>query len=156
MSRKGGAVGVLIVTHGGLARELVEAARVILGDHEGRRLRALSIGWDDAMDDARELVRESLAALDAGAGVLVLTDMFGGTPTNLCLSFLAEERVELVTGVNLPMVVKSLSLVRECDEGASLRSLADRIAARGGESVIVASSTLEPTGDGEGDEAQEA
>ena len=134
-------IGVLVVTHGRLAEELVEAARVIIGkaDH----LRALSIGWNDDVDAAREHVRRAIAECNRGHGVLLLTDMFGGTPTNLSLSFLSGE-VEIVTGVNLPMLVKTANLGGEMKEGMSLRQLADRVAQKGRDSVIVASSMLEP------------
>ena len=134
-------IGVLVVTHGRLAAELVEAAKVIVGG--AGHLQALSIGWNDDVDAARDHVRQAIAAADGGKGVLVLTDMFGGTPTNLALSFLTGN-VEIVTGVNLPMVVKTANLDGEIKEGMSLRQLADRVAQKGRESVIVASSMLEP------------
>ncbi len=134
-------VGVIVVTHGRLAEELVAAARIIVGraDH----LRALSIGWNDDVDAARELVRATMRECDPGGGVLLLTDMFGGTPTNLSLSFLSPESVEIVTGVNLPMVVKCANLTREIAGGLSLRALAERVAEKGRGSVIVAGDVLE-------------
>jgi PTS system mannose-specific IIA component len=135
-------VGVLVVTHGRLAEELVAATRVIVG--EAPHLRALSIGWDDDVDAAREQVKRAIAEVDRGGGVLVLTDMFGGTPSNLCLSFLCKDKVEIISGVSLPMVVKTANLAGELAEGMSLRQLAERVARRGEESVIVASATLEP------------
>ena len=138
-------VGVIVVTHGRLAEELVAAARVIVGraDH----LRALSIGWNDDVDAARELVRQTLAGCDEGGGVLLLTDMFGGTPTNLSLSFLSPETAEIVTGVNLPMVVKCANLERELAAGLSLRQIAEKVAEKGRGSVIVAGDVLEPEDD---------
>lgn len=136
-------VGVLVVTHGQLAAELVEAARTIVATPLPH-FRALSVGWNDEMDQARELVRRAIAECDRGRGVLVLTDMFGGTPTNLCLSCLAPDRVEIVTGVNLPMVVKTANLQRDLAAGRTLRQLADRIAAKGRDSVKVAGAMLEP------------
>jgi PTS system mannose-specific IIA component len=135
------AIGVLVVTHGKLAEELVAAAGVIVGRSEN--LRALSIGWNDDVDKARETVRQAIEHENRGRGVLVLTDMFGGTPTNLSLSFLAADSVEIVTGVNLPMVVKTASLSREI-QALPLRQVAERIAAKGRESVIVAGDMLEP------------
>ena len=140
-----GIIGVLVVTHGKLAEELVTAARVIVGgaDH----LTALSIGWNDDMDAARETVKHAIARENRGRGVLVLTDMFGGTPTNLCLSFLAPDAVEIVTGVNLPMVVKTASLGREL-ASMPLRKVAERVAGKGRESVIVAGDMLEPPASG--------
>ena len=135
-------IGVLVVTHGRLAEELVAAARVIVG--EAPHLRALSIGWNDDVDGARELVRRTISEADRGRGVLVLTDMFGGTPTNLSLSFLAPDAVEIITGVNLPMVVKTANLSRELAANLTLRELADRVAAKGRDSVKVAADMLEP------------
>lgn len=135
------AIGVLVVTHGKLAEELVTAARVIVGQAD--HLHALSIGWNDDVDAARETVRQAIAREDKGRGVLVLTDMFGGTPTNLSLSFLRADSVEIITGVNLPMVVKTACLGRELLT-LPLRQVAERVAAKGRESVIVAGDMLEP------------
>ena len=137
-------IGVLVVTHGRLAEELVAAAGVIVGRTE--HLSALSIGWNDDVDKAREIVKEAIGRIDQGRGVLVLTDMFGGTPTNLSLSFLAPAAVEIITGVNLPMVVKTANLSRELTSGLTLRQIADKVAAKGRESVIVAGDMLEPEG----------
>lgn len=97
-------IGVLIVTHGGLATELLAAARVIAG--ELPNFRALSLDWSEGLDQARRRIADELAGLDAGEGVLVLTDMFGDTPSNAALSLHVEGRVEVISGVNLPMVVR--------------------------------------------------
>lgn len=137
-------VGVVVVTHGRLAEELVTAAQIIVG--EGDHLRALSIGWQEDVDVARETVRKAIADADRGCGVLVLTDMFGGTPTNISLSFLAEGKVEIVTGVNLPMLVKCASLGRNLPSGLTLRQIAERVADKGRDSVKVAGDMLEPDG----------
>lgn len=142
MNGEPASIGVLVVTHGRLADELVAAAGVIVG--KVRHIHALSIGWNDDVDLAREVVRKEIAAIDEGRGVLVLTDMFGGTPTNLSLSFLAEGAVEIVTGVNLPMVVKTANLAREMSTGLTLRQLAERVATKGREAVVVAGDMLEP------------
>ena len=101
-------IGVVVVTHGQLAAELVNAAEAIVGDLP--RFAAVSIGWHDDTDDARDEIRQVIARLQSDSGVLVLTDMFGGTPTNLGLSFVEPDRVEVVTGVNLPMLIKLSSL----------------------------------------------
>jgi PTS system mannose-specific IIA component len=97
-------IGVVVVTHGQLAAELVNAAEAIVGDLP--QFAAVSIGWHDDTEDAREEIRQAIARLQDDSGVLVLTDMFGGTPTNLGLSFVEPDRVEVVTGVNLPMLIK--------------------------------------------------
>jgi PTS system mannose-specific IIA component len=99
-------IGIVVVGHGRLAVELVEAARGIVG--EIPRIAAVSVGWSDDMADTTAAVRQALEQV-GGAPALVLTDMFGGTPTNVSLPLLAEG-VEIVTGVNLPMLMKLVSL----------------------------------------------
>jgi len=98
-------VGVVVVTHGQLATELVNSVEMIVGDLP--HVAAVSIGWHDDADRAREEIRQAIARVDNEevAGVLVLTDMFGGTPTNLAVT-LVTSRVEVITGVNLPMLLK--------------------------------------------------
>ena len=114
-------IGVVVVTHGQLATELLNAAEAIVGDLP--RFAAVSIGWHDDMDDAREEIRQAIARLQDEGGVLLLTDMFGGTPTNLGLSFVEPDRVEVVTGVNLPMLIKLTSLRSSQDLLAVAREL---------------------------------
>ncbi len=98
-------IGVLIVTHGALADELLAAARIIAAE-ELPRFRALSLAWQVGLEEARARISEAVAALDDGDGVIVLTDMFGDTPSNAAFSLVREDRLEVVTGVNLPMVVR--------------------------------------------------
>jgi len=99
-------LGIVVVTHGRIAEELVSAARTIVG--EVPAIAAVSIGWGDDAAAANEAIQRGLA--EAGGGeTLLLTDMFGGTPTNLSLPYLSE-KVEIVTGVNLPMIIKASSL----------------------------------------------
>lgn len=116
-------IGVVVVTHGQLARELLNAAEAIVGDLP--RFSAVSIGWHDDVDDAREEIRQAVARLQIEGGVVVLTDMFGGTPSNLALTFLEPERVEVVTGVNLPMLIKLSALQQSDDVTAVARELRD-------------------------------
>ncbi len=97
-------VSTLILTHGGLARELVEAAEMILGRQP--RFDAVSLSWTDSFEEAAEKVRRALEALDTVGGVLILTDMYGGTPYNVAASFHRPGEIEVVSGVNLPMVVR--------------------------------------------------
>lgn len=97
-------ISVLIVTHGRLAAELLAAGQTIAG--ELRNFRALSLDWSEGIDEARRRIAEEIAAIDQGDGVLVLTDMFGDTPSNAAISLRREGRVEVVSGVNLPMVVR--------------------------------------------------
>jgi PTS system mannose-specific IIA component len=129
-------VGVVVVTHGQLATELVNAAETIVGDLP--RFAAVSIGWHDDPEQARSEIAEAIARLDGGSGVVVLTDMFGGTPSNLAMSLLDAGRVEVVTGVNLPMLIK-LANLRE-DEG--LQEIARRIREDGRNAIWVASDLL--------------
>jgi PTS system mannose-specific IIA component len=131
-------MGLLVITHGCLAEELVAATRRIVGDVE--RLEGISIDWDDDVDDARTRIVERIGALDAGAGVLVLTDMFGGTPTNLALSLLEPGKVEIITGVNLPMLIKFTNLRERTD----LDDVARKIADQGRHAIHVASEVLSP------------
>jgi mannose PTS system EIIA component len=97
-------IGVLIVTHYRLAHEFLQALRLIIGEAE----HFAAIGLDPGMspEEMRAQIQKALHDVDQGHGVLVLVDMFGGTPSNLCLSFLEEGRIEVVTGLNLPMLVK--------------------------------------------------
>ena len=131
-------IGGVIVTHGQLANELVSAAEMIVG--EINHVTAVSIGWHDDVDVAREEVERALQRVDAGSGVLLLTDMFGGTPTNIAVSFLGVAPVEVVTGVNLPMVIKLAT--QEKDE--ALADLARRVRDQGQEQIHLASEILTP------------
>jgi PTS system mannose-specific IIA component len=133
-------IGVVVVTHGQLATELVNAAETIVGDLP--RFAAVSIGWHDAVELAREEIAQAVARVDSGSGVIVLTDMFGGTPSNLAITFLAEGRVEVITGVNLPMLLK-LAGTREV---ADLRDLARHIREDGRTGIWVASDLLRGEG----------
>jgi PTS system mannose-specific IIA component len=133
-------IGVVVVTHGQLATELVNAAETIVGDQP--KFAAVSIGWHDAVELAREEIAQAIARVDSGSGVIVLTDMFGGTPSNLAITFLAEGRVELITGVNLPMLLK-LAGTREV---ADLRELARHIREDGRTGIWVASDLLRGEG----------
>ncbi len=129
-------VGVVVATHGQLADELIRTAEAVCGRLEA--CRAVSVSASSAMDEARAHLSEAIRGVDAGDGVLVLTDMFGGTPANLALTFLADN-LEVVTGVNLPMLVK-LSTCRA--EGAGLRQTAEMLAGSGQKNITLASNLL--------------
>jgi PTS system mannose-specific IIA component len=131
-------VGGVIVTHGQLANELVSAAEMIVG--EIHHITAVSIGWHDDVDVAREEIERAIGRVDAGSGVLLLTDMFGGTPTNIAASFLGQAPVEIVTGVNLPMVIK----LAEQGENEQLADLARRVRDQGQQQIHLASDILTP------------
>ena len=99
-------VGVVIASHGRLAEELIRTAEGVVGPLQSVTAVAVSA----AEPDSRGRIAEAIARVDLGEGVLLLTDLLGGSPTQLCLSFLAERKVEVVTGVNLPMVLKAISI----------------------------------------------
>jgi PTS system mannose-specific IIA component len=101
-------IGVVVVTHGQLATELVNAAEMIVGDLP--QFTAVSIGWHDEVNNARDDIARAIERVRGDAGVLLLTDMFGGTPSNLGMTFLEQDRVEVITGVNLPMLIRLASL----------------------------------------------
>ena len=102
-------IGIVIVAHGGLARELLAATEHVVGPQEN--LETVSIGAEDDMEQRRRDIVDAVARADTGAGVIILTDMFGGTPSNLAISVMDAGRVEVVAGMNLPMLIK-LSSVR--------------------------------------------
>jgi PTS system mannose-specific IIA component len=135
-------IGVVVVTHGQLATELLNAAETIVGDLP--QFAAVSIGWHDDVEQARGEIADAVARLATGEGVIILTDMFGGTPSNLAMSLLEEGRVEVVTGVNLPMLIK-LANVREAGD---LREIARRIREDGRAAIWVASDLLRAEGQG--------
>jgi PTS system mannose-specific IIA component len=135
-------IGVVVVTHGQLATELLNAAETIVGDLP--QFAAVSIGWHDDVEQAREEIAETVARLATGDGVIILTDMFGGTPSNLAMSLIEEGRVEVVTGVNLPMLIK-LANVREAGDP---REVARRIREDGRAAIWVASDLLRAEGQG--------
>jgi mannose PTS system EIIA component len=130
-------VGVVVVTHGQLAVELVNAAEAIVGDLA--HVQAVSIGWHDDVELARQEIGQAIARVATPAGTLVLTDMFGGTPSNLAVTFLVPNRVEVVTGVNLPMLLK-LATLRKADD---LHEVARLVREHGQGAVWVASDLLQ-------------
>jgi mannose PTS system EIIA component len=129
-------IGVVVVTHGQLATELLNAAEMIVGDLP--QFAAVSIGWHDDVADAREEIRQAISRVDRGGGVLLLTDMFGGTPSNVGLTFLEPNRIEVITGVNLPMLLKLAGQVEEGDLLAVARDMREH----GRNAIWVASDLL--------------
>jgi PTS system mannose-specific IIA component len=129
-------IGVVIVTNGQLAIELLNAAETIVGDLP--RFAAVSIGWYEETQDAREELARAIAHVQQGQGVLILTDMFDGTPSNLAMSFLGQEAVEVVTGVNLPMLVKLANMPEQSD----LLGVARELREHGRSAIWVASDLL--------------
>ena len=131
-------VGVVVVTHGQLAAELLNAAEMIVGDLP--RFTAVSIGWHDDTDDARQEIAEAVTKVrqgQEGQSVLIVTDMFGGTPSNLAMTFLGQD-VEVITGVNLPMLIKLANLKQD----ANLLEVAREMREHGRNAIWVASDLL--------------
>ena len=104
-------IGVVVVTHCHLAEELICAAQLVVGE-ELRQFQGVSVEPKDGSDAIREKILAAIRKVDGGQGVLILTDMYGGTPSNISLSFLEEKKIEVITGVNLPMLLK-LATYRE-------------------------------------------
>src|SRR5678815_462761 len=104
-------IGGVVVSHGQLANELLSAAETVVGPVDS--IHAVSIGWHDDVEMAKDAIQRAIKQADQGSGVIVLTDMFGGTPTNISAMFLKEGAVEIVTGVNLPMIIKFASSDRD-------------------------------------------
>ena len=129
-------IGVVVVTHGQLATELVNAAETIVGDLP--HVVAVSIGWHEDVQDARREIGQAIAAVTGPEGVLIVTDMFGGTPANLGITFLEAGRVEVVTGVNLPMLIKLAGL----RDTSSVLDAARQIREHGRNAIWVASDLL--------------
>jgi len=130
-------VGVVLVTHGKLGQELLSTAEGIVGPLEA--VRSVSVEPGDSVEEVREKMAKAIGETDSGTGVLVLTDMFGGTPANIALSFLDQRRVEVVTGCNLPMLLK-LSTARN-GEG-TVTDIAHLITAYGQKNIVFASDLL--------------
>ena len=131
-------IGGVIVSHGQLANELVEAAKTVVGEVD--HLEAVSIGWNDNVQTAKDEISRAIKKVSKGNGVLVLTDMFGGTPTNISAMFIAESEVEIVTGVNLPMVIKLASQSKEI----TLREMAKGVEEQGKQAIQRAGDLLIP------------
>jgi mannose PTS system EIIA component len=129
-------IAVVVVTHGQLATELVHAAETIVGDLPN--FQAVSIGWHEDVQDAREAIAAAIERVRQPGGVLIATDMFGGTPSNLGITFLEQDKVEIVTGVNLPMLIKAASM----KEPASLIDVARTLREHGKNAIWVASDLL--------------
>ena len=137
-TESGRRVAGVIVTHGHLAGELLAAAEMIIGPISF--ITAVSIGWHDDVDAARDEVQRAITRVSQGAGVLLLTDMFGGTPTNIASMFLEDGNIEVVTGVNLPMVIKLASH----ESSGSLIETARRVSELGRQGIYLAGDLLAP------------
>ncbi len=97
-------IGLVLVTHGALAREFIVAMEHVVGPQE--RVAPVCIGPDDDMEEKREDIAKAIAQVDDGNGVIILTDLFGGTPSNLAISLMKSENIEVIAGINLPMLIR--------------------------------------------------
>lgn len=131
-------IGGVIVSHGQVANELVAAAETVVGNLN--HIKAVSIGWHDDVEMAQNEIERAIKQVSSGNGVLLLTDMFGGTPTNISAMFLKQNEVEIVTGVNLPMVIKLASQTKEL----SLIEMAKEVEEQGKQAIHRTSALLEP------------
>jgi PTS system mannose-specific IIA component len=129
-------IGVILVTHYQIGAEFLHALRLIVPNAPD--FLSVSIDPTQTVDEMRRLIQQALKRADGGAGVLVLTDMFGGTPSNMSLSFVEETSVEVVTGLNLPMLIKLATL----SEDKTLEDLAKLIKSYGQRNISVASEIL--------------
>ncbi|MGH9341513.1 MAG: PTS sugar transporter subunit IIA [Acidobacteriota bacterium] len=129
-------IGGLVVTHGQLGHELVAAAEMIVG--EISHIIPVSLGWHEDMNESKREIEKAAEAVNKGKGVLVLTDMFGGTPSNISLTLMQKDQLEVVTGVNLPMIIKFAN--QTGDE--SLSDLARLVKAQGQKHISIASELL--------------
>jgi PTS system mannose-specific IIA component len=132
-------IGGVIVSHGQLANELLAAAETVVG--ELGHIAAVSIGWHDDVETAKDEIARAIKKVSDGKGVLLLTDMFGGTPTNISAMFINEGEIEIVTGVNLPMVIKLASQNRD---DVPLQEMAKEVEAQGKQSIYCAGELLAP------------
>jgi len=130
-------IGILVLTHGELGSQFIHTARLI-GLSSEEAVIAVSIDPSDSPDILREQISETIKTLDSGEGVLILTDLFGGTPCNLSLSFLADGKVEVVTGLNLPMMIKAIN--SRSDHG--LGALAKIASEAGRDNIFLAGEVL--------------
>lgn len=130
-------IGIVIVTHGGLGEALIETAESVLqGPLEAAT--AVSVDLKHRVEQLRKKIGAGIEAVDQGDGVLILTDMFGGTPSNLGLSFLEEGRIDVLTGVNLPVLIRAATM----REDSNLSELAESVQAYGKKSISLASGVL--------------
>ncbi|MCX8116545.1 MAG: PTS sugar transporter subunit IIA [Desulfobacterota bacterium] len=130
-------VGVVVVTHCRLGEEMIAAARLVVGE-ELKQFEPVSIDPQEGSEEIRAKIISAIRKVEGGEGVLILTDMYGGTPSNISLSFLEEKKIEVITGVNLPMLLK----LATCKESMDLESLAAFITDYGQRNINLASEVL--------------
>lgn len=135
-------IGIAIVTHCNLGQALIEAAEFILGE-KPEKITPISVNIHEDVDNIRKEIAETLKKLDQGDGILIMTDMFGGSPSNLSYSFLEEGRVDVISGVNLPLVLRAISLRQR----VPITQIGAQLEAHGKRSISLASSVLKGSQD---------
>jgi PTS system mannose-specific IIA component len=130
-------IGIVVVTHSALGEALIEAAESVLGGPLDAA-KAVSVDLKYSAEELRRKIGAGIKAVDEGDGIIILTDMFGGTPSNLSLSFLEEGQIEVLTGVNLPVLVRAAQMRKDSD----LSKLAESVQAYGKRSISLASGVL--------------
>lgn len=128
-------VGVVLVTHGSFGKSLLEAAEMVMGKQE--YCLAVGIDVDKSVDETMEAVRKAIQSVEKGKGVVALTDLFGGSPTTMSLSLMKSENMEVITGVNLPMLVATLQ-----SRSLKLNALAEKVKDAGQQGIKVAGAML--------------
>ncbi|MBV6496790.1 MAG: PTS sugar transporter subunit IIA [Acidobacteria bacterium ACB1] len=131
-------IGAVIVSHGQVANELLAATEAVVGDVGN--VAAVSIGWHDDVEAAKAEIERAIEKVSQGVGVILLTDMFGGTPTNISAMFLREGEIEIISGVNLPMVIK----VATIGKSVPLSDFAKEVEEQGKSAIMRAGDLLEP------------
>lgn len=130
-------IGVVVVTHSQLGQSLIETAEFILGS-KPENVESVSINVKKDVDELRVKIANAIKNVDNGVGVLILTDMFGGTPSNLSYSFLEEGQIEVISGVNLPVLIRAIGMQKDKD----LSKAANSLVASGKRSISLASGIL--------------
>ena len=132
-------IGIVLITHGNLAEEMLSAVKFVLSGEPAVKMVGVSLDPTKEFDTFKKIIQSAIKSVDNGDGILLVTDMFGGTPSNIGLTFLEENRIEVISGVNLPMLLK-LSTIKE---GVTLQE-AIKIAEKAGrDNIIVASKLLD-------------
>ena len=129
-------IGVIVVSHSNIGCEMVKATWRILP--EAQHMRGVAVESNDPPASIRQQVQDAISAVDSGDGVIILTDMFGGTPSNICLTFLEPERIEVVSGFNLPMLIKLAHLGPEADFAETVKFIQQY----GQRNIVIASQVL--------------
>jgi PTS system mannose-specific IIA component len=129
-------VGILVVSHGRLADALISSVEFLVGNLQ--KVKGIAIWPKDRKEEVKDRIQKGIGEMDDGDGVVILTDILGGTPTNLSLSLLEDEKVEVVTGVNMPMLLT----VSSYRKGKSLREIGQLVKKSGRRSIILAKEVL--------------